>query len=182
MRGAGHALAARQRVDAGAHLLGHAHRGEDAEAQHRRHVGAPRRRHLLDRSRRAPPAGAPGTTKNQRNICTMSGMLRKISTYRLPRRTDPAAGVVRSVPTSAPTTSAITQAASAVASVQPQARPGGSAGTCPCRRAPSRAGSPSSSCISRASLKADDGGPVVPALQRRLTCSPSGRPSRSDSR
>jgi hypothetical protein len=61
-----------------------------------------------------------GITKNHRNICTMSGMLRKISTYRLPRRTAQRSGVVRTVPTRAPTSRAITQAASAVASVQPR--------------------------------------------------------------
>ena len=62
-----------------------------------------------------------GTTKNQRNICTISGMLRKISTYRLPRRTAQRTLVVRTVPTRAPTESAMIQAASAVASVH--ARP-----------------------------------------------------------
>jgi len=50
----------------------------------------------------------------------MSGMLRKISTYRLPRRTAHLSGVVRMVPMKAPIVSAITHAASAVASVQPR--------------------------------------------------------------
>ncbi len=49
----------------------------------------------------------------------MRGMLRKISTYRLPARTAQRTGVVRIVPTNAPMVSAITHAASAVASVQP---------------------------------------------------------------
>jgi hypothetical protein len=53
-------------------------------------------------------------------ICTISGTLRKISTYRLPRRTAHFAGVVRMVPTTAPMARAMTQAASAVASVQPR--------------------------------------------------------------
>ena len=60
-----------------------------------------------------------GKTKNQRNICTMSGMLRKISTYRLPTRTAQRMVVVRTVPTKAPTSSAMTHAARAVARVQP---------------------------------------------------------------
>ena len=47
-------------------------------------------------------------------------MLRKISTYALPRRTTQGLLVVRSVPITEPTTSAITQAQSAVASVQPR--------------------------------------------------------------
>jgi hypothetical protein len=52
---------------------------EDAQAQHGGDEGAPRRRHLLDRV--AHPLGQQlGNTKNHRNICTMSGMLRKIST------------------------------------------------------------------------------------------------------
>jgi hypothetical protein len=61
-----------------------------------------------------------GTTKNHRNICTMSGMLRKISTYRLPRRTTHRYGVVRNVPIREPRARAITQAASAVTRVQPR--------------------------------------------------------------
>ena len=42
-RGAGHALAARQRLDAGAHLLGDARRGEQPEPEHRGNERRPRR-------------------------------------------------------------------------------------------------------------------------------------------
>jgi hypothetical protein len=61
-----------------------------------------------------------GTTKNHRNICTISGTLRKISTYRLPARTTHLCRVVRSVPMMEPMARARTHAARAVTRVQPR--------------------------------------------------------------
>jgi len=60
-----------------------------------------------------------GMTKYQRNICTSSGTLRKISTQALPSRTIHGVLVVRMVPITEPSTSAMTQAQADTASVQP---------------------------------------------------------------
>jgi hypothetical protein len=60
-----------------------------------------------------------GTTKNQRNICTSSGMLRNSSTQAAPSAASPRCGAVRSVPTAMPINSASSQAVSDTASVQP---------------------------------------------------------------
>jgi len=59
-------------------LLGNAHRGVNPEAQHCRQIGS-HAAALFDRV--AICVGSySGRTKNHRNICTSSGMLRKTST------------------------------------------------------------------------------------------------------
>ena len=62
-----------------------------------------------------------GSTKNHRNSCTSSGMLRKNSTYAKPNQFAPFDGSVRITPTIEPVISAITQASAAVLRVS--ARP-----------------------------------------------------------
>ena len=101
-RGAGHALAARQRLDAGAHLLGDAHRGEDAQAQHRRDVRTPRRRHLLDRSRPARRQELRQDEEPEEHLHDAAGCCGRSRRRRCRARTTHLFGVVRSVPTTEP--------------------------------------------------------------------------------
>jgi hypothetical protein len=89
-RHAGIALAARQRLDAGAHLFGDARGGEEAEAQHHQHQLG----HLGERREQHRHHVVPEEHLHQQ------GMLRNNSTHQLAERTSQGlSGSVRRVPT-----------------------------------------------------------------------------------
>ena len=197
-RRAGHALAARQRLDAGAHLLGDARRGVEAEAQHRRHrtsahgggicfIQRRRARRAATRASRsttgtsAPAAGCCGTARRRRCRARTDPLDRRRA-----HRADDRAERQRDDP-----------GGSAVASVQPSPTISHRS-RCPCRPAPAARRCPSSSCSSstcpsqrdrtrKRAISGDVASAATRAVRRRCdavlaTCRLPDRPSRSDSR